>query len=275
MRYDLRALTRRSNPGIRRKTIVFRPIVAPGVLATDLYRAAYAPVIAAWTSALEPIMSAYERTLAQLTQDSPADVGAVVATSEGGVAALLITLRLRLEEWAARIERWQRGKWRSAVLIATKVDVETLIGAGDMRAPMSAAVERNVSLVKSVSEQARSRIADSVFRGLQNRTPARDVAKEIREAVDMSRRRALNIAADQTVKLTSALNDERRREAGLMAWQWEHSDKLRPRPEHVARDGKRYSDDPADGAPPPNDRPGELPFCGCTSRAVLSLDGEF
>jgi SPP1 gp7 family putative phage head morphogenesis protein len=275
MRYDLRALTRRSNPGIRRKTIVFRPIVAPGVLATDLYRAAYAPVIAAWTSALEPIMSAYERTLAQLTQDSPADVGAVVATSEGGVAALLITLRLRLEEWAARIERWQRGKWRSAVLIATKVDVETLIGAGDMRAPMSAAVERNVSLVKSVSEQARGRIADSVFRGLQNRTPARDVAKEIREAVDMSRRRALNIAADQTVKLTSALNDERRREAGLMAWQWEHSDKLRPRPEHVARDGKRYSDDPADGAPPPNDRPGELPFCGCTSRAVLSLDGEF
>jgi hypothetical protein len=275
MRYDLRALTRRSNPGIRRKTIVFRPIVAPGVLATDLYRAAYAPVIAAWTSALEPIMSAYERTLAQLTQDSPADVGAVVATSEGGVAALLITLRLRLEEWAARIERWQRGKWRSAVLIATKVDVETLIGAGDMRAPMSAAVERNVSLVKSVSEQARSRIADSVFRGLQNRTPARDVAKEIREAVDMSRRRALNIAADQTVKLTSVLNDERRREAGLMAWQWEHSDKLRPRPEHVARDGKRYSDDPADGAPPPNDRPGELPFCGCTSRAVLSLDGEF
>jgi SPP1 gp7 family putative phage head morphogenesis protein len=275
MRYDLRALTRRSNPGIRRKTIVFRPIVAPGVLATDLYRAAYAPVIAAWTSALEPIMSAYERTLAQLTQDSPADVGAVVATSEGGDAELLITLRLRLEEWAARIERWQRGKWRSAVLIATKVDVETLIGAGDMRAPMSAAVERNVSLVKSVSEQARSRIADSVFRGLQNRTPARDVAKEIREAVDMSRRRALNIAADQTVKLTSALNDERRREAGLMAWQWEHSDKLRPRPEHVARDGKRYSDDPADGAPPPNDRPGELPFCGCTSRAVLSLDGEF
>jgi len=149
-----------------------------------------------------------------------------------------------------------------------------------MRETLGAVIERNVGLVKSVSDEARRRIADSVFRGLQNRTPAREVAKDIREAVALERRRALRIASDQTVKVAAALNEERRRQAGIMAWEWIHSGKLHPRPEHEARDGKLYSDDPADvGAEyqgrvvrkPPEDKPGQLPFCGCTSRAVLIL----
>jgi SPP1 gp7 family putative phage head morphogenesis protein len=86
----------------------------------------------------------------------------------------------------------------------------------------------------------------------------------------MTRRRALNIASDQTVKLASALNEERRREVGIDTWEWMSSHKVHYRPEHLARDGKRYSD-----ADPPPDMPGELINCGCTSRAVLSLDGPF
>lgn len=269
MRYDLAALTRRTT-NTRRKSITFRPIVAPGTLASNLYANAYKPIIEAWSALIPTIMAEYERSLSAMTQDSPADIGALFDRHEGDLLRLILTLKLRLAEWGYRVERWQRGKWRSAVLSATGVDVGTMIGPEDARMTVGASIERNTSLIKSVSEQTRARIGETVFRGLNQRRPAREVAKEITEAVGMSRRRALNIASDQTVKLTASLNAERRREAGIDTWEWVSSHKVHFRPEHAARDGKRYADDDA-----PADLPGELPYCGCTERAVLSLDGEF
>lgn len=278
MRYKLADLWRRTrNP--RRREVVLRPVVMPSTMASDLFASAYAPILRAWEGLLPDLIAQYERSLAMtadaMTVDSPAEIGAVLASAENGATSIYLTVKLRLEAWAARLERVHRGKWRGAVLNATGVDIGTMVGAGDMRVPMETAIERNVALVNSVSDQTRTRISDAVFRGFTRRAPATEVAAEIRQAVAMSRRRALNIAADQTVKLASALNDERRREAGLMAWEWLHSGKAHPREDHKARNGKRYSDDPADGAPPPEDTPGMLPFCGCTSRAVLSLSDEF
>ena len=257
----------------RKREITFRPITAPATLASDLYAEAYAPVVKAWSEASERIIAQYERSLATLdglTVDSPAEVGAVLSATEDAVTRILISIRLRLEAWALRTERWHRGRWSSTVKAATGVDIATMIGPKAAQTTVGAAIERNVGLVKSVSEQARTRIGEAVFRGLNKRSPAREVAKEIREATGMARRRALNVAADQTVKITAQLNQERRREAGIDTWEWVSSHKLHFRPEHADRDGKRYSDDDA-----PEDTPGELPYCGCTERAVLSLDGEF
>ena len=268
MRYDLATLWRRTrNP--RRREVVLRPIVMPSTLASDLYARAYAPIVKQWEASLPEIVAQYERSLAAMTTDSPADIGAVMTSTEGSITSLYIVLRLRLEQWAARLERAHRGKWRGAILTATGIDISTMVGAGDMRMPVGAAIERNVGLIKSVSEQTRTRIGEAVFRGLTRRAPAPEVAREIRQAVAMSRRRALNIAADQMVKLASALNEERRREAGIDTFEWVHSGKVHFRPEHLARNGRRFSDDN-----PPDDMPGELPFCGCTSRAVLSLDDD-
>ncbi len=275
MRYNLAQLWRRArNP--RRREVTLRKIVLPSTLASDLYARAYAPVIAAWTESLPSIIAEYERSLSEMTQDSPATLGVTVSAVESALNNLLVTLRLRLERWASRVEAAHRVRWRGAVLQATGVDVGTLIGPADARMTLEAAVEANVALVRSVSDQTRQRISEEVFRGLRERKPAREVAAAIREKVDMGRRRVLNIAADQQVKLSEALNEERRREAGCSAWEWVSSHKQHFRPEHAARDGKRYDDDATEGAhKPPQDRPGVLPFCGCTSRAVLTLDGEF
>lgn len=265
----------------RRKEAVFRPVTVPATLASDLYAEVYAPVMAAWAGAASEIEAAYAKALASITTDgqpvtdSPAQVGARIDAAELTALRIVMTIRLRLERWAARVERVQRGKWRSAVLTATGVDIGTMLGAGEVRDTLGAAIERNVSLVKSVSEQARSRIGEAVFQGLTQRKPAADVARDIAGAVDMGKRRARNIAADQLTKLSSSLSAERRRQAGIDTWEWVHSGKAHPREEHEARNGKRYSDNPADNAPPPADRPGELPFCGCSERAVLSLTDEF
>lgn len=273
MRYDLRAMWAMKRP--RKRTIALREVSLPATLASDLYASVYALVIREWEQGLAPILAEYERSHSQLTTDAAPELSGVVLSVEAGISQLMVTLRLRLERWAARVEAAQRAKWAASVRRSTGLDISMMVGPADMRLPLSTVIENNVGLVRSVSDQTRDRITGSVMRGLSEKKVPREVAKEIREAVGMGRRRALNIASDQLSKASETLNEERRREAGLMAWEWVSSHKTHYRPEHAARDGKRYSDDPADKAPPPNDRPGQLPFCGCTSRAVLTLDGEF
>jgi uncharacterized protein with gpF-like domain len=257
----------RRTRNIRRSSIVLRDIVPPSTLATDLFRGSYLPVITAWTDALPRIEAAYTRTLSEITQDSPADVRAEIDGAAAAIDRLVLLLSPGLRDWALRVEQWQRGKWRGAVLSATGVDLQTMIGAGDMRAPIETAIEWNTSLIRDVSDQARQRISNAVFDGLRNRTPAREVAKSVREAADMGRARSVRIASDQLSKITSSLADERRREAGIDAWRWRHSGKLHPRADHVARNGKEYTDETA-----PKDRPGQLPFCGCRGQAVITFD---
>lgn len=173
MKIDLAAMWRRArNP--RRTSVALRPIAAPAMLATDLYQSVYRPVVQSWEAALPGILATYERSLAELTTDAPADVAAVIGQAELENAAVTLSVRAKIERWARLLEQFQRRKWVSAVLSATSVDLKTMIGPEDARLTIEAAIERNVGLVKSVSEQARERIADLVFRGLNERSrPAR------------------------------------------------------------------------------------------------------
>lgn len=268
MRYDLATLTRRAkNP--RRASIPIRDIRPPSNFAGDLYRAAYAPVIELWAGAVDEIMAEYERTLAMsdAVQDSPKDIEGKLEQAERRFNLLSITIGPAIEKWALRIEAWTRGKWRSAVLSATSVDIGAMIGPSDVRQTLDAAINWNVSLVKDVSAEARKRMSAIIYDGLRGNKPAREVAKELRTAVDLGKARSVRVASDQLAKLTSALADERRREAGIDSWIWLHSGKQNGRDDHIARDGKEYSD-----TNPPADMPGQLPFCGCRSQAVVRFD---
>lgn len=283
--FDLAAAARRA--GMRRRFAILRPVTVPVGLATDLYIAVYKPTVDTWAAAIPGIVAQYERALAELTQDSPSDIRAEVEAADNAFQRLLLSVTPRLRDWALRVEEIVRGRWRGAVLSATGVDLGTLIGPADVRDTLESFISWNVDLVKDVSSQARKRISDAVFSGLTERKPAREVAREIREAVGLSRARSVRIASDQLNKISASLAEERRRDAGLEVWMWLHSGKAHPRPEHQARDQLLYSDNPAlvgrkvDGkrvnAPPERgDRPGQPPYCGCRSRSVLvyEFDGE-
>lgn len=262
-RYDLAGLwAANRRPG--RREVVLRAVTISPVLAGDLFRAAFLPLLEAWTSALPAIEAEYERTLSTLTMDSPEDVSAILSSVERDVTGRMVSIKLALRRWADLLERHHRQKWRGAVLVATGVDLQTMIGPAEARVTLETAVERNVALVSSVSDETRRRIAEEVFGGFTARRPAREIAKALREKVAMSRRRALNISADQVSKLGAQLNVERAREAGLTRYEWVSSHKLHFRPEHAARDGKRY-----DYGTPAGDEPGMAIWCGCTARAVL------
>ena len=173
MRYDLSAIARRVRHP-RRRSVTLRDIPPPATLATDLYRSAYSPMVDLWTRTGDSIAAEYVRTLAALTTDSPADLQTQLDAADGAFDRLFILLRAGLEGWAIQTERWQRGKWRGAVLSATGVDVDTLIGPADTRQTVNAAIEWNVSLIKDVHAQTRKKVADTVFAGVNQRRPAAD-----------------------------------------------------------------------------------------------------
>ena len=283
MQFSLKEMAMRANPGRRKRAVTIRDIAPPATFATNLFQSAYKPVVLLWTRYAERIAAEYERSLSALTTDAPIDIQALLDEAGSDLERLFIILDAALRDWTLRVETWQRGKWRGAVLSATGVDLQTVLGPEDMRETLEQTIAWNTSLVRDVSEQTRKRISDAVFSGLTERQPAREVAKTIREATGMARDRSQRIAADQLSKLSGALADERRREAGLTVWEWVHSGKRHPRSWHVQRGGHYYSDDRArigaevdgkivEAEPDRGDLPSRPPYCGCRARSVLVFD---
>lgn len=282
MRYDLAAMAARAKPG-RRKPITFRDTPPPAMLAQSLFARAYRPMLERWNARIPAIVAEYERTLSAMTTDSPADLQAQLDAASSEMERLFILLDAAIGSWALETETWQRGAWVGSVLSATNVPIDTLVGPEDVRETLGTYISWNTRLIRDVSDQAAKRIGDAVFAGLQNRTPAREVAKQIQEAMGMSRRRALGIASDMLSKTTSALAAERRREAGLSIYKYRHSGKRHPRADHLARNGKLYAENQADAGrevdgqvvnePIPEDqRAGRLPWCGCREQGVVIFD---
>jgi hypothetical protein len=220
----------------------------------------------------KPFFAGFRRNNRQYLTDSIFDLDSILAAIEGELQRLVLSITPGLRDWAVRAEGWHRGKWRGAALTATGIDVGTLLGADDVSETVGAFVSRNVALVRSVSDQTRDRISDIVLRNYQARTPLRTVAREMSEAVGLSRVRALRISADQNSKMSARLDQARQEQAGITSFKWRHSFKKHPRAAHVAHDGKVYRWDALpllDGKP---DRPGDAPFCGCRAQAVIDLN---
>lgn len=276
--FDLKAEARRTR-NIRRKSITLGEVAAPVMLGQDLFASVYRPIINLWSDAAKPIADEYARTLASMTTDAPADIQGQIDAAESAATRLALTLTPSLRRWAIVVERAVRTRWVRQVFSATSVDLSTRLGPGDVTETLEAIIARNTALVKDVSAQIQARISDAVFRGLNARSPARDVAKEINEAVALGRKRALRVAQDQLSKASGALAEERQRQAGIDQVIWSSSHKLRPRPHHAARDGKRYylaTKKAVDGSETvdPSDWVSIPPFCGCKSRAYISFDDE-
>ncbi len=276
MQFQLADLARRAR-NVRRSSITLRDIQPPATLATNLYQAGYAPLIAMWRRHAERITAEYERSLSALTTDAPADINATLAAADSEFQRLLLLLTPALRDWVLSVENWQRGKWRGAILSATGVDLGTLIGPADVQQTLDQILEWNTSLVADVSAQTRQRISNAAFSGLTNRTPAREVSKQISEATGLARDRSLRIASDQLAKLTSSLAEERQRQAGITQVEWRSSHKMHARPHHAARDGKVYDLDtrtPIDGGEPvpADDWVGRPPYCGCRTLSRITFD---
>jgi SPP1 gp7 family putative phage head morphogenesis protein len=272
VRFDLATLIRRARK-TRRRQIELRPIQPTAAQAGALYAAAYRPVIEEWRIAIDRIEARYAASLPvrDAIHDSIFDLDSILSAIGDELQRLVLTLTPALRDWAVRAEGWHAGKWRGAVLTATQIDVGTLLGPEDTSETVAGFLSSNTALVRSVSDQTRTRISEIVLRGYQTRTPARTVAKEMADAVEISRKRALRIAADQSSKLAARLDQARQEAAGIDRFKWRHSRKRHPRAEHVRHDGVVYAWDDLPLLDGRADRPGDEPFCGCRAAAVIDL----
>jgi hypothetical protein len=251
----------------RKRPLTLRPITTTKAQARALARI-YAPIMQVWADGVrDRILPTYARSLATFTGDSPADLEIEIEAVDEEAVRATFDFRAFFREWAEQLALWHVNRIGQQLTYATNVDLTTQLGGA--QGTIDDLLARNVSLVRDVSDQARGRIADIVFRGLQARTPIRDVARELNDALDLGRARSVRIASDQTVKLSAALDRVRQEQLGFTEFVWQHSGKLHYRPEHKERDGKVFSWE-SDVAL--TDPPGQAPFCFPSDQPIAVHD---
>jgi len=265
MKIDLPSLARAN--GVRRKSVRLRPIRPTQVQSRDLYRV-YLPAVSAWERLVsDRLMPEYARTIASIQTDSIIDLEAIIKFIEDAVSVVITTdVRSGMQRWLDNMTRWHYQRFVANLKYATDLELGMILNASGSPVTMQVFMARNTALIRDVSDQLRGRVSDIVFRNVPLRTPIREVAKEISEATGLARKRSMRIAMDQTQKISASLDRERMLSIGITQFEWVHSGKAHPRPEHLARNGKVY-DWSSEIAR--TDPPGHAPFCGCKARGIL------
>lgn len=268
MKIDLAGIVRRVGK-FRRKAFVAARI-DPTKAQRDTLLRIYMQLVRGWQQRFrDRILPAYERALAGMVADD--DAGTLqfeIGLSEQQMSQLAAAAGLGVDQWIKAVETWHRKRF-AQTFNPTGVSLETLLDRADVNATLQAALGENIALIRSLDDQMRNGISGEVFRALQNRTTARDLARAVRKLASVGQSRAELIASDQLQKLTGALDEQRQRQVGISKFEWAHSGKLHYRPEHKVRNGNVYSwNDPVAKTDPP----GRAIRCGCRARAVLELD---
>lgn len=137
---------------------------------------------------------------------------------------------------------------------------------------ISASVNENVSLIKSIPEQYLKNVNSLVMESVRTGRDLHTLSSKLMKQHGVSRRRAALIARDQNNKATSAMQRARQTEYGLNEAIWLHSTAGKtPRPTHVAMNGKKY--DVRQGMWDEKEKayvwPGQLINCRCVSKTVV------
>lgn len=137
---------------------------------------------------------------------------------------------------------------------------------GGLRAVIDNATSSALTQARSISQDARNRIQNSIAGGMRVNAPVGDVARDINEGLGKVRARAGRIAENELDNAVKAMTDARMAEAELDEAVWRHyTPRERARQHHLARQGNRYKvDDPVWQ---------ELyaPYCRCQRLPVLTV----
>ena len=223
---------------------------------------------------------------------------AAYRSNEPRVAALLAQDELPATAVAARVRRlakyWQR-KFDAlapdlARYFATQVSkrstaaLSTMLKRGGIAVKMrdtrayqdvlKAAVEENVSLIRSIPQQHFGRIEGMVLRSVQTGRDLHQLTEDLEDAFGVARRRAELIARTQNNQATAILNRVRQVDLGIKECVWIHSQGGKePRQSHVKAGREKQCFDPAIGWWDPEEKkyilPGQLINCRCVSKPVL------
>ena len=253
--YSLPQLVKQA--GIRR-TRPFRKIQPTSALKSDM-SAPYYAIGNGWSAEVDALMRAYET----------GDVGAIqrqTGLSAVRIDQIVAAAKRQFPQIASRIASWHARQFVSRVRAATSLDVSMLTRPQDTQADVDATVAWNGQLAEDVHAQAKNRVVTALVAGAAAALPADQVKAQVKAAIAKAKKRGAAIGDDQTDKLSRAMDRSRRKAAGVTQFMWLHSAHVvHPRPHHVARNGKIFSEDDI----APDDRAG-VPF-GCQCREIPVL----
>lgn len=256
-RYDLNALIRAA--GVKPRP--FRRITPTEALRSEI-GAPYFALIRAWQAERAAILAAYVAVLptrgAPLSADASASIQRAIDDAAQRIARQIIGFERTFPRAMASVDRWHARQWDQRIKTATGLDVSAFTSAADTRAVTSNAVTRNEQLLDQVHVETKGRIAAAMLGALALAAPAAFASSEFGRVTTTAKKRVSRIAVDQADGISADMDRARRNAAGLGRFRWHHTDQRHPRPEHLARDGRVYTQ-----ATAPNDRAGVLPFCRC------------
>lgn len=161
--------------------------------------------------------------------------------------------------------------------LAIKTDFLT----GDMGEVLSAAINENVSLIKSIASEYLTDVKGSVMRSITSGNGLEDLLPALEKYEGITKRRAKNIALDQTRKTYNHLNAGRMDKVGLDKYEWVHSGGgQHPRDYHIDPTPSGLNGRICSLKNPPvidldtgqTGIPGQAINCKCTMRPVIEFN---
>lgn len=198
-------------------------------------------------------------------------------------------LRQRMRQWmrtfdedAAKLATWFANRANTSATAATSASIADVAGFAvkfkptrAMNNAMQSLVAENVSLIRSLPQDAFAKLEGMVMRSVRSGRDLAGLAADIEKTFEVTRSRARTIAHDQNNKATEALSSVRMKSVGITQAVWIHSGRgLHPRETHVAMHGKPFdlSGPEAglyDSSVQQRVMPGELVNCDCTKAPLV------
>jgi SPP1 gp7 family putative phage head morphogenesis protein len=139
-----------------------------------------------------------------------------------------------------------------------------------IREAFRVSLDENVSLIKSIPDQYFYKLKILITEAYTNGWSQEELSEKIHELYPVTKKRALFIARDQSRKLNSVITRIQQEEVGITEAIWFHSDIVKkPRPDHVAANGKVYKVSSGCEISGKHIYPGQLINCRCYCRSIL------
>lgn len=167
-------------------------------------------------------------------------------------------------------------EWKRAVKHTLAVDISNDYYSGEFyQNEMENWVHDNVSLIKTIPQQALGEMKEIVLEGYQNGKTNTAVMKEIQKTYKTSKSRATFIARDQLSKLNADITMHQQKDAGVDKYIWRTVKDKRVRDRHKDLEGKTFAyDDPpiVDTKTGRRAHPGKDFRCRCYPEPIFEFD---
>jgi SPP1 gp7 family putative phage head morphogenesis protein len=144
---------------------------------------------------------------------------------------------------ATRVMNFSRDQYKR--IINATLGVDPISTDDYLRTNLKAFAQQNASLIKSIPQNLLTDVEGIVTRGLTGGATIRDMERDIKSRLNVSKNKARLIASDQIGKLNGQMTKLRQERVGVIEYIWNTSGDERVRHSHRVLDGKicRWDDD--------------------------------